>query len=56
MAFCAIDTGRPPETDWAEPARVADAVKKMGLRYAVLTSVARDDLEDEGFNDLGKYH
>ncbi|MEM9444102.1 MAG: lipoyl synthase [Verrucomicrobiota bacterium] len=47
-SFCAIDTGRPTETDWAEPARVAEAVKKMGLRYAVLTSVARDDLEDEG--------
>ncbi|MEM9399832.1 MAG: lipoyl synthase [Verrucomicrobiota bacterium] len=46
--FCAVDTGRPTETDWAEPARVAQAVKTMGLRYAVITSVARDDLEDEG--------
>lgn len=46
--FCAVDTGKPPTTDWAEPARVADAVKIMGLKHAVITSVARDDLPDGG--------
>ncbi|MCB1120417.1 MAG: lipoyl synthase [Verrucomicrobiae bacterium] len=46
--FCAIQTGRPPELDIGEPARVADAVAKMGLKHAVITSVARDDLKDGG--------
>ncbi|MDX2109591.1 MAG: lipoyl synthase [Verrucomicrobiota bacterium] len=46
--FCAIQTGRPTELDLGEPARVADAVKKMDLRHAVITSVARDDLQDGG--------
>ena len=46
--FCAIQTGRPPELDLGEPARVADAVAKMGLKHAVITSVARDDLKDGG--------
>jgi len=46
--FCAIDTGKPPTTDWAEPARVAEAVKTMKLRHVVITSVARDDLKDGG--------
>jgi lipoic acid synthetase len=46
--FCAIDTGKPPTTDWAEPARAAEAVKTMNLKHAVLTSVARDDLPDGG--------
>jgi lipoic acid synthetase len=46
--FCAVNTGRPPTTDWAEPARVAEAVKTMKLRHAVITSVARDDLKDGG--------
>jgi lipoyl synthase len=46
--FCAVDTGKPTTTDWAEPARVADAVKIMGLKHAVITSVARDDLKDGG--------
>ena len=47
-SFCAVETGRPPELDLAEPPRVADAVAKMGLRHCVLTSVARDDLPDGG--------
>jgi lipoic acid synthetase len=47
-AFCAIQTGRPTELDLGEPARVADAVAKMGLKHAVITSVARDDLKDGG--------
>lgn len=46
--FCAIQTGRPEEVDFAEPARVADAIFKMGLKHAVITSVARDDLKDGG--------
>ncbi|MDF9834292.1 lipoic acid synthetase [Ereboglobus sp. PH5-5] len=46
--FCAIATGRPTELDLGEPARVADAVAKMGLRHCVITSVARDELLDGG--------
>jgi lipoic acid synthetase len=46
--FCAIDTGRPPETDLDEPRRVADAARRMSLRHAVVTMVARDDLPDGG--------
>lgn len=46
--FCAIQSGRPTEHDLGEPARVADAVAKMGLRHCVITSVARDDLKDGG--------
>ena len=46
--FCNIETGKPPFHDLAEPRRVADAVKKLNLRHAVVTSVARDDLKDGG--------
>ncbi|MEI8012052.1 MAG: lipoyl synthase [Candidatus Omnitrophota bacterium] len=46
--FCAVPTGRPEPVDAAEPVRVAGAVQALGLRYAVITSVTRDDLEDEG--------
>jgi lipoic acid synthetase len=46
--FCAIDTGRPPEVDLGEPARVAEAVRTMKLKHAVITSVARDELPDGG--------
>ncbi len=46
--FCAVQTGRPTELDLGEPARVADAVSRMGLRHCVLTSVARDELADGG--------
>ncbi len=46
--FCKIKTGRPNGVDWDEPRRVADTVKMMGLRHAVLTSVNRDDLPDGG--------
>ncbi len=46
--FCAIQTGRPTELDLGEPARVAAAIRKMELRHAVITSVARDDLKDGG--------
>ncbi|MCY0901321.1 MAG: lipoyl synthase [Firmicutes bacterium] len=46
--FCAVTAGKPTELDLAEPERVADATVKMGLRHVVVTSVARDDLEDGG--------
>jgi lipoic acid synthetase len=46
--FCAIDTGRPPETDTDEPRRVGEAARAMNLRHAVVTMVARDDLADGG--------
>ncbi|MGA8112961.1 MAG: lipoyl synthase [Actinocatenispora sp.] len=46
--FCQIDTGRPAEFDADEPRRVADSVSTMGLRYATITGVARDDLPDGG--------
>ena len=46
--FCQIDTGKPAEYDTDEPRRVAESVQTMGLRYATVTGVARDDLEDEG--------
>jgi lipoyl synthase len=46
--FCQIDTGRPDPLDHDEPRRVAASVQAMGLRYATVTGVARDDLDDEG--------
>jgi lipoic acid synthetase len=46
--FCQIDTGKPAEFDADEPRRVAESVKTMGLRYATITGVARDDLPDGG--------
>ena len=47
-SFCAVQSGKPPELDLGEPARVAEAVAKMNLKHCVLTSVARDDLKDGG--------
>jgi lipoic acid synthetase len=46
--FCLVDTHKPAPLDPGEPGRVAEAVARMGLRYAVLTTVARDDLDDGG--------
>src|ERR1700710_1730932 len=46
--FCQIDTGKPQPLDRDEPRRGAESVAKMGLRYATVTGVARDDLPDEG--------
>ena len=46
--FCAVATGRPPEYDTLEPMRVAKAIKKMGVKHAVITSVNRDELKDKG--------
>lgn len=46
--FCAVKTGRPTELDEQEPERVAQAIAKLGLRHAVITSVNRDELLDGG--------
>ena len=46
--FCNIDTGKPDPLDVEEPLKVAQSVQQMGLKYATVTGVARDDLEDEG--------
>jgi lipoyl synthase len=46
--FCAIQTGRPPENDLDEPRRVAEAARRLRLKHAVVTMVARDDLPDGG--------
>ncbi|MFW5658650.1 MAG: lipoyl synthase [Bacteroidota bacterium] len=47
-SFCAVATGRPTELDLEEPFRVADAISKMDIKHAVLTSVNRDELKDGG--------
>lgn len=47
-AFCSIKTGIPVDVDMNEPARIVDAAKEMGLKYIVITSVTRDDLNDGG--------
>ncbi len=47
-SFCNVRTGQPQALDRDEPARVADAVAKLGLKHVVITSVDRDDLEDGG--------
>jgi lipoyl synthase len=46
--FCAVQTGKPTELDLGEPVRVAEAIQLMGLKHAVITSVARDELKDGG--------
>ncbi|MHB0929276.1 MAG: lipoyl synthase [Candidatus Nanopelagicales bacterium] len=46
--FCTIDHGRPDPLDVGEPQRVAETVREMGLQYATITGVTRDDLADEG--------
>jgi lipoic acid synthetase len=47
-SYCAVAHGRPDAVDTAEPARVAHAIKRLGLNYVVITSVDRDDLSDGG--------
>lgn len=47
-SFCAVATGRPPEYDTEEPKRVAEAIKLMKVKHAVITSVNRDELKDRG--------
>ena len=51
--FCAIDVGKPSAVEADEPMRVAKAASKLGLRHVVVTSVARDELQDEG---AGAFH
>jgi len=49
-SFCAVATGRPPDYDEDEPFRVAEAVRLMKVKHAVITSVNRDELKDKGAN------
>jgi lipoic acid synthetase len=46
--FCGVQTGRPNTVDWAEPEKVANSIKIMNIKHAVITSVDRDDLKDMG--------
>lgn len=46
--FCGVKTGRPENVDWEEPEKVANSIKLMKIKHAVLTSVDRDDLKDMG--------
>ena len=46
--FCGVKTGRPQAIDWEEPEKVANSIKIMNIKHAVITSVDRDDLEDYG--------
>ena len=46
--FCGVQTGRPGAVDWAEPEKVANSIKLMNIKHAVITSVDRDDLKDMG--------
>ncbi|MBL8060359.1 MAG: lipoyl synthase [Chthonomonas sp.] len=52
--FCAINVGKGEELDPFEPANVAYTAKKMGMKHVVVTSVARDDLKDEGASQFAK--
>jgi lipoic acid synthetase len=52
--FCAVNSGKPFLLDADEPGRVAKAIKEWGLRYIVITSVCRDDLEDGGAEHIAK--
>ncbi len=53
-SFCNVATGRPDTLDAFEPGRVAQAVKKLGLRHVVITSVDRDDLQDGGAEHIAQ--
>jgi lipoic acid synthetase len=52
--FCAVDSGKPEPVDHNEPERVAEGVKALGLRHAVITSVTRDDVPDGGASIFAK--
>jgi lipoyl synthase len=52
--FCSVNSGKPGLLDFQEPENMALAIKEWQLRYVVLTSVCRDDLEDGGANHIGK--
>ena len=47
-SFCGVQTGRPGAVDWTEPEKVANSIKLMKIKHAVITSVDRDDLKDMG--------
>jgi len=53
-SFCSVKSGKPEALDKSEPLRVAQAVKRMGLKYVVITSVTRDDLSDGGSSHFVK--
>jgi len=53
-AFCDVITGKPKPLDRLEPIKIANAVKKLNLRHAVITSVDRDDLDDGGANHFNE--
>jgi len=53
-AFCAVGRGKPLQVDENEPQKTAEAVKKLGLKYVVVTSVTRDDLPDGGAEQFAK--
>ncbi len=52
--FCAVEHGQPALPDASEPEHIVEAVKKLGLRYVVITSVTRDDLPDDGAYQFAK--
>jgi lipoyl synthase len=52
--YCAVNSGKPVLLDPVEPRRVAEAIKEWGLRYVVITSVCRDDLQDGGAEHIAK--
>jgi lipoic acid synthetase len=52
--FCAVNSGKPALLDTDEPERVAKAINQWGLRYVVITSVCRDDLDDGGAEHIAK--
>ena len=52
--FCAVETGLPNKVDKDEPKKIADVIKKLKLKHAVITSVTRDDLPDCGANHFAK--
>jgi lipoyl synthase len=52
--FCAVNSGKPVLLDPVEPRRVAEAIKEWGLRYVVITSVCRDDLQDGGAEHIAE--
>src|SRR5258708_13344223 len=52
--FCAVTTAKPFALEEDEPARVAEAVRRMGLKHVVVTAVARDDLKDGGANHFAR--
>ena len=52
--FCGVQTGRPSSVDWAVPEKVANSIKIMKIKHAVITSVDRDDLKDSGASHFSR--